>query len=459
MRIKADGGTAGAPVELYRELLDDNGPTVFSGRQEFVTEGATVLALVGSSGGATAERLGRAAEGTDVDVFLDRTPFYAESGGQVGDTGTIDTVDGSARLRVLDTQYALPGVLTLHRCRVERGEIAETDEVVARIDGPRRDRIRRNHTATHVLHWALREVLGAHVKQAGSHVGPDRMRFDFSHFEAVTAEELDRVEQIANEEIITDAPVRHYETSKEHAAELGAIAFFGDKYGDVVRVLEAGEHSIELCGGTHVHALGFIGPVKIVSEGSIGSNLRRIEAVTGDAALERIHDEELELRTTAELLHVGPTEISDRVEKLLAQVKDLQTELETARARQAGAEAGDIAAGAVDRVVAQRRDGLESEDLRRLAIATRDALGSGVVVLAGVGADGAKPAIVVAVSRDLVDAGASAADIAKPAAKILQGGTGKDPSLAVGGGKNPAGVDEAVAVARKLAEEAVGSIG
>ncbi len=462
--VKADGSKAGAPVELYRELLDGNGTTEFTGRQELVTEGAKVLALVGresggSDGGGGPERLGCAPEGSDVDVFLDRTPFYAESGGQVGDTGVLETADGGALLTVLDTQYALAGVLVMHRCRVERGEISEGDEVVARVDGERRDRIRRNHTATHVLHWALREVLGAHVKQAGSHVGPDRMRFDFSHFEAVTPDELDRVERLANEEIITDAPVRHYETSKEHAAELGAIAFFGDKYGDVVRVLEAGEHSTELCGGTHVHALGFIGPVKIVNEGSIGSNLRRIEAVTGSAALARIHDEELELRKAAELLHVAPAEISERVEKLLAQVKDLQTEIETGRARQAGAEAGEIAATAIDRVVAVRRDGLESEDLRRLAIATRDALGSGVVVLAGVGADGAKPAIVVAVSKDLVDGGASAAEIAKPAAKILQGGTGKDPNLAVGGGKNPAGIDEAVDVARKLAEEAVGSIG
>src|SRR5262249_46617442 len=157
------------------------------------------------------------------------------------------------------------------------------------IDGVRRDRIRRNHTATHLLHYALRKVLGTHVQQAGSWVGPDRLRFDFSHFEAVTPEQLVEVEAIANLEVISDAPVRHYETTMGEAQALGAIAFFGDKYGDVVRVLEAGENSIELCGGTHVHALGFIGPIKIVSEGSIGSNLRRIEAVTGDAALEYIH--------------------------------------------------------------------------------------------------------------------------------------------------------------------------
>ena len=226
-----------------------------------------------------------------MSVVLDRTPFYAESGGQVGDTGVIETANG-ARVRIDDTQYGLPG-LVLHRGEVVEGTIAEGDEAVARIDGARRDAIRRNHTATHVLHWALREVLGTHVKQAGSFVGPDRLRFDFSHHEALTRDQLDRIEALANVEIIGDAPVRHYETTKEHAESLGAIAFFGDKYGDLVRVLEAGDHSIELCGGTHVHALGFIGPIKIVSEGSIGANLRRIEAVTGEGALERIHGEEL----------------------------------------------------------------------------------------------------------------------------------------------------------------------
>ena len=160
-----------------------------------------------------------------------------------------------------------------------------------------------------MLHWALREVLGTHVKQAGSMVAPERLRFDFSHHEAVTQAQLDAVEDLANREIISDAPVRHYETTKEHAESLGAIAFFGDKYGDLVRVLEAGEHSIELCGGTHVHALGFIGPVKIVSEQSIGANLRRIEAVTGEYSLARIHDEEVELRTLAQALKVSPAEL------------------------------------------------------------------------------------------------------------------------------------------------------
>ena len=177
------------------------------------------------------------------------------------------STDPAARACDVDhTQYALPG-LVLHRGIVESGTLSEGDELAARIDGERRDRIRRNHTATHILHWALREVLGTHVKQAGSLVAPDYLRFDFSHHEALTREQLDRVEELANLEIISDAPVRHYETTKDHAESLGAIAFFGDKYGDLVRVLEAGEHSVELCGGTHVHALGFIGPIKIDERG------------------------------------------------------------------------------------------------------------------------------------------------------------------------------------------------
>ena len=178
---------------------------------------------------------------------------------------------------------------------VRGGTIVEGDTVTAAIDGVRRDRIRRNHTATHILHWALRKVLGPHVQQAGSLVAPDRLRFDFSHYEAVTPEQLIEIERLANAQIITDTPVRHFETTQGGGRALGAIAFFGEKYGDVVRVLDAGP-SIELCGGTHVNSLGFIGPIKIVSEGSIGSNLRRIEAMTGDGALEYIEEEEELLR-------------------------------------------------------------------------------------------------------------------------------------------------------------------
>jgi alanyl-tRNA synthetase len=451
---KAEGVKPAAAIEVYRELLDDHGPTEFTGRQEYETTGAKVLGLV-----AGGERVTRVEPGTPgpVEVFLDRTPFYAESGGQIGDTGTVETADG-ALVRVVDAQYALPG-LTAHKAQVVSGEVVEGDAATVRIDGERRDAIRRNHTATHVLHWALREVLGPHVKQAGSLVAPDRLRFDFSHYEAVSREQLDEVEKLANREVIGDAPVRHYETTKEHAAELGAIAFFGEKYGDIVRVLEAGEHSIELCGGTHVHALGFIGPIKIVSEGSVGANLRRIEAVTGDVALDRIHDEEVELRELADVLKVKPGDVPERVRALLDELRDRKQELDAMRAQQATAEASQLAAQAVDGVVALRRDGATNDELRQLALATRDALGSGIVVLTGATPDGKKAGIAVAVTKDLVSKGVAAGEIAQPAAKALGGGTSRNAECVVGGGPKPAALDEALEVALARAREAIASLG
>jgi alanyl-tRNA synthetase len=248
---EAAGAAKGEPLEVYRELLAAHGPTEFTGRQEPVSDRES----------ARAPRRVRASRprcgGRRLAVVLDRTPFYAESGGQIGDTGVLTTAAG-AILDVLDTQYALPGQLTMHLVKVRVGEVAEGDEIEAAIDVVRRDRIRRNHTATHVLHWALREVLGPHVQQAGSLVAPDRLRFDFSHHEPVTQDQILEIERLANAQVIADLPVRHYETTKAEAERIGAIAFFGEKYGEIVRVLEAGP-STELCGGTHVHALGFIG--------------------------------------------------------------------------------------------------------------------------------------------------------------------------------------------------------
>ena len=445
--VEAQRATAIAtPTDAYRALLDQVGPTEFTGRKEYETAGARVTGLL-----VAGERVEHASDG-DIELVLDRTPFYAESGGQVGDVGIV-TSSGGAVVRVLDTQYGLPD-LVVHIGHVDQGTISEGDDVTARIDGERRDRIRRNHTATHLLHWALREVLGPHVQQAGSLVAPDRLRFDFSHFAAVTPAELDDIEALANAEVITDAPVRHYETTKEHAESLGAIAFFGDKYGDLVRVLEAGEHSIELCGGTHVHALGFIGPIKIVSEGSIGANLRRIEAVTGDGALAHIHREEVALRGAAARLNVAPTEVDGRVDKLLAEVKDLRGALEAQRREQALSDAGALAAAAVDGIVVERRDGYNNDDLRSLAVATRDTLGSGIVGLVGVTPDGEKAAVAVAVSKDLIERGVVAGAVAAQAAKVLGGGTGRQPEAVAGGGPNADAVDEARALLEQSAKEA-----
>ncbi len=447
---KAEGGAAAAPVELYRELLDEHGSTDFTGRQEYATEGAIVLALIQDG-----ERVGRVvANSGRVDVIIDRTPFYAESGGQVGDVGSLSGGDG-AFARVIDTQYAIPARLTLHRVEVVDGELAEGDTVALEIDAPRRDAIRRNHTATHLLHSALRAVLGSHVKQAGSMVSAERLRFDFSHFEPVSTEDLEQIEAIANRAVISNAPVRHYETTKAHAESIGAIAFFGDKYGDVVRVLEAGPSSTELCGGTHVHALGFIGPVKILSEGSIGSNLRRIEAVTGDVALDRVQGEEQQLRQVAALLNVTTAEIGGRVEKLLAQLKGANDELGAARQREAVTAAHALVAAAADGTVVERRDGMNPDELRQLAIATRDALGPlGVVVI--LGANAGKAGVVVAVGKDRVVAGVSAAAIAAPVAKLLGGGTAKNPELVIGGGPNVDALDEAVSLAQVQVASAVG---
>ncbi|MDQ1509552.1 MAG: alanyl-tRNA synthetase [Actinomycetota bacterium] len=448
-RAAADeAGAAAGDSTVWREVLDEFGPTEFTGRREAISKAKVIALVVGG------EPVDQAGEGMAVEVALDRTPFYAESGGQVGDTGTITTLsDPKANrtvLEVRDTRYGIAGSVVVHECTVRTGTIQVDDEVEAAIDEVRRDRIRRNHTATHILHWALREVLGAHVQQAGSMVAPDRLRFDFSHHDAVTPDQLAQVERLANLQVISDAPVRHYETTKAEAERIGAIAFFGEKYGEIVRVLEAGP-STELCGGTHVHALGFIGPIKIVSESSIGSNLRRIEAVTGDGAFEYIEQEEELLRRAGSLLRAAPKEVPEKIERLSEQVRTLQEELQKLKAKEAVSAAADLATEAHDGAVVQRHDGLSNEELRRLAQETVRALGSGVVALAGTGPDGVKAGIAVAVSKDLVERGVSADAIARPAAKALGGGVGKGADAVVGGGPNAAGIDEALQLVRDQA--------
>ena len=304
----------------------------------------------------------------DAIIVLAETPFYAESGGQVGDTGSITT--GTGRAQVTDTTYGPPGVV-FHHASVD-GEIEVGQVAHAAIDVERRDAIRRNHTGTHILHWALREVLGDHVKQQGSLVAPDRLRFDFSHFEPVSADQIAAIEDLANREILTDAEVKHTEMDKAAAEALGAIAFFGDKYGDRVRVLEAGPHSTEFCGGTHVTALGQIGPVKIVSEGSIGSNLRRIEAVTGLGTVERLRRDEDLLSGAADRLGVAPDELVTGIDKRLEELKALRDEVKALRRQTATGQAGALATSAVDGVVVARVDGLDRDGLRDLAVAVRD---------------------------------------------------------------------------------------
>jgi alanyl-tRNA synthetase len=346
---------------------------------------------------------------------------------------------------VLDTVNALPG-LHRHVVRVTAGEVAVGDRVEAVIDGDRRSAIRRNHTGTHLLHWALREVLGSHVKQQGSWVGPDRLRFDFSHFEAVNPDQIVAIEDLVNRDVLANDVVNHFETSKDDATSRGAIAFFGEKYGDVVRVLEAGPHSIELCGGTHVTRTGDIGPVKIVSETSIGSNLRRIEAVTGTGPIERIRREEAELSAAAERIGVPRPELLEGIDKRLAELRDLRAEVKALRAKLASGGAADLAGGAIDGVVVARVDGLARDDLRTLAVAVRDQPGMRGVVLIGA-PEGGGVALVAATADADLDAAALIAD----AARTVGGGGGKGRDVAAAGGRDASRIDEALDQARAAA--------
>jgi alanyl-tRNA synthetase len=440
-RAAARAGRATAGDEAYRSVLDTEGTTVFVGQSpDGYSAPARVVAVLADN---DPEHAGQ------VEVFLDRTPFYAESGGQMGDIGSIVTETGTAY--VYDTVAALPG-LTSHRATVT-GELFAGQDALATIDGPRRDALRRNHTGTHLLHAALRSVLGDQVRQQGSLVAPDRLRFDFSHHGGVAPEELAAVTAMANADVLTDAPVTVDETTKAEAEAMGALAFFGDKYGERVRVVRAGPHSVELCGGTHVGALGMIGPITIVSEASIGSNTRRIEAVTGTGALDRMAAREQLLAEAAALLRTDPEHVNEAIERLQERQKAVEKSLEQARARELRAEAGSLVAEAVHGTVVARRDGLTPDQLRDLAQAVRSAGGLRAVVLGG-SPDGAKAS--VAVAADRVDGHEAeggqlhAGDLVKQIAPLLGGGGGGSPEVAVAGGKDPSGIDGALAEARRL---------
>ncbi len=417
----------------YRALLEAEGATVFVGRgQENYEVPARIVAVL--EPGAGGERL--------VEIVLDRTPFYAESGGQVGDTGTIVTESGIAEVQ--DTVLAVPG-LFVHRARVS-GEVRAGQDALATIDGERREAIRRNHTATHLLHAALRSVLGDHVRQQGSLVAPEYLRFDFSHHVAPTRQELDEVFALANRAVLTGVGVETTETSREEAADMGAIAFFGDKYGESVRVVRAGSTSLEFCGGTHVDTLGQIGSITLLSEGSIGSNTRRIFAVTGFVALERALERERLVQAAAEVLRTEPDELVGAIGRLAERQHDGEKELARLRQRWNEAEATTLAeaAAADGGVVVARRDKVEPDDLRTLAQAVLRHDGVRAVVLGG-SPDGAKAAIVAATGGT-----PDAMQLVRTLGKMVGGGGGGSPEVAVAGGKDPSQIDTALAEAQRL---------
>jgi len=431
-RRKRQAGTDEVPVEEYREILDAFGPTEFTGYSES-TSASRLLAVLDVG---TVEGRRR------VEVFLDRTPFYAEGGGQVGDTGTITTATGT--VRVLDTTPALPG-LTRHSGEVVEGEVEPGQEATASIDVARREAIRRNHTATHLLHWALREQLGNEVHQQGSFVGPDYLRFDFNYGAALSDAQVRAIEDLVNERVLADEPVRAFETTKAEAERLGAIAFFGEKYGEVVRVIEAGTRSTELCGGTHVRATGYIGPMKITAERSIATGTRRIEAVTGFGTLQRVRAEEDMLARAANVLRASrPEDVVEAAEKMVARARELEEELRALRAQQARGQAAELAAGAVNGAVVARVDGLDASAVRELALAVRDQPGVSVVVLGGTPTG--EGVVLVAAVRP--DAGYAAGELIAGPARTVGGGAGRQPDVATAGGKLPDRIDDALDEAR-----------
>jgi alanyl-tRNA synthetase len=425
---------------VYNEILKEYGPTGFDGYEQFSLD-AQVIAIVKDD-----ELLSGAGEGDEVEVVLDRTPFYGEVGGQVGDIGWISK-DG-ARLQVTDSVHPIPDI-TAHKCKVVEGNISPGDSVKAEVDAERRQRIMANHTATHILQSALREVLGAHVAQSGSLVAPDRLRFDFNHYEAVSPEDLKEIERLANKRIRQNTSVAVAEMPLQEARDKGATALFGEKYGDTVRVVQLDDYSMELCGGTHLKAAGEIGEFKLISEGSIAAGVRRVEALTGEAAYLYERQMEEELLDAASLLRVKPTEVAGRIESLLQQNRDLEREIAQLQQERARSQIGSLLdqVEMVDgvKVLAASLENVDRNGLRSMMDDLKAKIGSGVVVLGAAIDD--KAAFIAGVTDDLIkEKGLKAGDIIREVAKVAGGSGGGRPDMAQAGGREPSKVSEAVGV-------------
>lgn len=430
---------------VMSEILDATGPTEFVGYSRNEAD-ARVLALVRD--GHQVDALETGDEGY---LVVDVTPFYAEKGGQVGDVGTMTSP--GVTVSVTDTKEPEKG-LVAHAVRVEGGRVAVGDALHAAIDVPRRERIRRNHTATHILHWALRQVLGDHVKQAGSYVAENRLRFDFTHFEALSHEQVVEIERLANEKIMENRRVHAYETSLASAREAGVIALFGEKYGEFVRVLDIEGFSQELCGGTHVSTTAEIGFVKITNETSVGANLRRIEAVTSYDALTYVNRVESELREAADELHAPLFDVSERTASTVRQLKELQGRLK--RNRQTVAEDGISklveksvdARGGYPLVVAYVGEA-DAGQLRNTWDIIRARLDRPGAAVLGAEKEGS-PLLLAAGAPEAIDAGFDAAAVIKAISSNIGGGGGGKAAMAQAGGRDAAGLDAALEAARSL---------
>jgi len=437
MRARASWrGSGEEAVEgIYKELHGSGISSKFEGYSQESTE-SQVLAILRKG-----ERVNEAAGGDEVEFVAAETPFYGESGGQVGDTGV--AVAEGLEVEVSDTAKPLPDLI-VHKGKVVRGKLSTGTKLTLAIDSERRDRIRANHTSTHLLHRALREVLGEHVKQAGSLVSPERFRFDFSHFQGVSPEEMREIERRVNAAIRKNYPVLTYELSYEEAVSRGALAFFGEKYGERVRMIDISGFSQELCGGTHVSSTGEIGMLKIVSESSVAAGIRRIEAVTG-AGVEDYLEEMAEQRlAVAQALKAQPSEVVDRAQKLSGRISELEREVKQARTQAVNAKdlMGEVREVGGVKLLAARVDAPDRRTLGEWAESYRDRMGEGVAVLASVMED--KVAIVAAVSKTLSPK-VKAGDIVRRASEIVGGKGGGRPDFAQGGGTEISKIEEALA--------------
>jgi alanyl-tRNA synthetase len=441
-RAKATFGVdseASETVALYQQVQRALArPQQFVGYDTLTTP-ATLLALI-----AGGRRVREAVAGDEVEVILDRTPGYAESGGQIGDTGTL--VGRSGQGEIVDTYYR-GSKLIVHRVKVRQGGFRETEDVAVTVDSPRRQGLRQHHTGTHLLHAALRTVLGTHVSQAGSLVAPDHLRFDFSHGGAVKEREVEQIEELVNEQVQANTPVTHAEMDLQAALQAGAMALFGEKYGERVRVIKIGDFSTELCGGTHLDTTGQIGFFKVAEEGAVAAGVRRIAAVAGTAAVETVARRERVLKEIADILKISPEDAPQRLRKLLDEQKTLERQLAEMETKLARSKADDLVAGARQvngvAVVAARVDGLDADGLRALADTLRDRLGSGVVCLGSV-VDG-KVALVGAVTKDLTKR-FPAGKLIQEVAQTAGGRGGGRPDLAQAGAPDASKLDAALGV-------------
>ncbi|HZD24412.1 MAG TPA: alanine--tRNA ligase [Acidimicrobiia bacterium] len=446
------GGETAEAAVAYRKVFDSHGLTEFVG-YDFETSDGVLLSMVSDG-----EIIEGAGEGREVEVFLDKTPFYAESGGQIGDTGRIETDSGTAV--VVDTKHVIQG-LHGHRVKVMKGRLRTGQPVRSAIDSPRREGIRKSHTGTHVLHWALRDVLGDHANQAGSLVENGRLRFDFSHFSQVAPQELAEVESEVNSRLVANSRVTTTVTTKQEAEAMGALAFFGDKYGEIVRVVEIGDYSTEFCGGTHTSTSAQVGPLLILGESSIGSNLRRVEALTGMAAYDHLVAVRRNLRHTGELLRARWDQVPERVEQLMEKVAGLEEQLDAIASQRMGSIAEELAAGAerVGEVAMVVSDAglVDGNELRQIALGVRARLSGPSVVIVGSASNG-KGALVGVLTPDLVERGISAGELLAPAAAQLGGGGSRDPELAQAGGPNGDVLEAALETARNESGRALATL-